>query len=96
MIVILMTSIVSRIEAKSEVNKLEIELDVNTDIYPMEKDSYYAMALATSLSPDGSEEFDIFQYQNEGAQGGMGGLLDQYHYVMHGKVFKYVINKDKM
>jgi len=41
---------VSRIEAKSEVNKLEIELDINTDIYPMEKDAYYAMALASSLN----------------------------------------------
>ena len=68
----------SRIEAKSEVNKFDIELDVNTDIYPMENQAYYAMALASSLNPDGSEEFDVFQYQNEGAQGGMGSLLDQY------------------
>jgi hypothetical protein len=51
---------VSRIEARSEINKLEIELDVNTDIYPMEKDAFYAMALVTSLSPDSSEDFDIF------------------------------------
>lgn len=69
---------------------------MNTDIYPMEKGSYYAMALASSLNQDGSEDFDIFQYQNEGAQGGMGSLLDQYQYVMHGKIFKCHINKDKM
>ena len=55
-------SIVSRIEARSEVNKLEIELDVNTDIYPMEKDAYYAMAIASSVNLDGSEEFDLFRY----------------------------------
>ena len=77
-------------------NKLEIELDVNTDIYPMEKDAYYAMALATSLNQDGSEDFDIFAYQHEGTASGMGSLLDQYQYVMHGKIFKYNINKDKM
>ena len=52
----------SRIEARSEVNKLEIELDVNTDIYPMEKDAYYAMAIASSVNLDGSEEFDLFRY----------------------------------
>ena len=86
----------SRVEATSEVSNFYIELDVNTDIYPMENGAYYAMALASSLTPDGSEEFDIFQYQNEGAQGGMGSLLDQYQYVMHGKIFKYVIKQDKM
>jgi hypothetical protein len=49
------------------VNKLEIELDVNTDIYPMEKGQHYAMIIATSLTQDASEEFDIFQYMNEGS-----------------------------
>ena len=77
-------------------NKLEIELDVNTDIYPMEKDAYYAMAIASSVNLDGSEDFDLFRYQHEGSADGMGSLLDQYQYVMHGKVFKYTINKDKM
>ena len=54
--------IVSRILARSEVNKFDIELDVNTDIYPMENQAYYAMALASSLNADSSEEFDVFQY----------------------------------
>jgi DNA-directed RNA polymerase I, II, and III subunit RPABC3 len=88
--------IVSRIEAKSEVNKFDIELDVNTEIYPMEKDAHYAMVLATSLNQDGSEEFDIFTYMNEGTSGGLSSLLDEYQYVVHGKVFKQNINKEKM
>ena len=86
------SSIVSRIEAKSEVNKLDIELDVNTDIYPMEKDAYYAMAIASSVNLDGTEDFDLFKYQHEGSHDGHGSLLDQYEYVMNGKVFKYTIN----
>ena len=91
-------AIVSRIEAKSEVMKLDIQLDVNTDIYPMEKEAYYSMVLATSINTDGSEEFDLFRYQHEGSSGpeGLGSLMEQYQYVMHGKVFKYNIDNDKM
>ena len=77
-------------------NKLDIQLDVNTDIYPMEKDGYYAMAIASSINTDGSEEFDFFKYQHEGSADGLGSLMDQYQYVMHGKIFKYAIEKDKM
>ena len=54
----------SRIEAKSEVMKIDIELDVNTDIYPMEKDAYYSMVLASSVNSDGSEDFDILRYDH--------------------------------
>ena len=42
--------IVSRITAKSEVMKIDIELDVNTDIYPIELDAYYSMVLASSVN----------------------------------------------
>ena len=60
----------------------------------MDKDGYYAMCIASSVNTDGSEEFDIFRYQHEGSSEGLGSLLDQYQYVMHGKVFKYNIDKD--
>ena len=79
--------------------KIDIELDVNTDIYPMEKDSYYSMVIASSVNLDGSEEFDILRYDHAGAGGahdGHGSLLDQYQYVMHGKIFKYAINNQRM
>ena len=80
---------VSRISAQSKVNKLQIELDVNTDIYPMDQGSYYKLLLASSVNADGSDNFDIVRYENEGAQAGMETLFDQYDYVMNGKVFKY-------
>ncbi len=44
--------------------KIDIELDVNTDIYPMEKDAYYSMVLANSVNQDGSEDFDILRYDH--------------------------------
>ena len=76
-----------------------MELDVNTDIYPMESDAYYSMVIASSVNADESQEFDILKYDAAGGMGrhdGHGSLLDQYQYVMHGKVFKYAINQQKM
>ena len=68
--------VVSRICATSEVNKLAIELDVNTDIYLMEKDVYYKMVIASSVNADGSDQFDIIRFENEGSESGMGSLID--------------------
>ena len=83
----------SRIAARSQVNRLEIELDVNTDIYPMAQNEFYKLVLASSVNADGSDNFDIIQYENQGsASGGMGALIDQYEYVMHGKIFKYQLD----
>ncbi len=67
---------VSRIEARSEVLKLEIQLDVNTDIYPMDKEGYYSMVIASSINQDGSEEFDFFTYHHEGKANGLGTLME--------------------
>ena len=86
--------LVSRIAATSSVNRLAIELDVNTDIYPMVLNEFYKLVLATSVNADGSDAFDIIQYENQGsaANAGMGALIDQYEYVMHGKIFKYQLD----
>ena len=86
--------IVSRISGTSEVHRLDIELDVNTEIYPMQKGQYYALVLANSLTADGVEEFDLFRHANQNAPGadnnmsGGANLIDQYEYVMHGKIFE--------
>jgi DNA-directed RNA polymerases I, II, and III subunit RPABC3 len=75
------------------VHRLTIQLDVNTEIYPMEM-TYYKMVLASSVNADGSDMFDIIRYENEGSESGMGALIDKYEYVMHGKVFKYQLKND--
>ena len=51
----------------------------------MEKDSYYKMVIANSVNADGSDTFDVIRYENEGSSTGLGALIDQYEYVMHGK-----------
>ena len=93
---LLVTTKVSRIAAEARVNKLTIELDINSDIYPMEAHSFYKMVLATSVNADGSDTFDIMRYENEGSASGMGSLIDQYEYVMHGKIFKYSLDGTKL
>lgn len=75
-------------------NKLAVELDINSDIYQVEKNAYYKLVLASSVNSDGSDNFDIIRFENEGSSSGMGSLIDQYEYVMHGKVFKYQLKND--
>ena len=76
--------------------KIDIELDVNTDIYPMELDAYYSMVLASSVNQNGSESFDVLKYEHYGSADGEGSLIDQFQYVMHGKIFKYAVENQKM
>ena len=61
----------------------------------MTKNGHYKMVLASSVNADGSENFDIIQYENQGSASGMGAMLDQYEYVVHGKVFKYNLDEDE-
>ena len=59
----------------------------------MEERAFYKLVLATSVNADGSDNFDIIRYENEGSANGIGSLVDQYEYVMHGKVFKYTLDE---
>ena len=52
---------VSRITGETLVSHFEIELDVNTDIYPMKVSENYDICIANSLTADGNEEFDLFR-----------------------------------
>ena len=64
----------------------------------MDKDSFYALVLANSLTADGNEEFDLFrQGGTAGAPGAAyagSNLIDQYEYVMHGKIFEDKLTGD--
>eukprot|EP01125_Pyxidicula_operculata_P015893 TRINITY_DN5419_c0_g1_i1.p1 TRINITY_DN5419_c0_g1~~TRINITY_DN5419_c0_g1_i1.p1 ORF type:complete len:144 (+),score=32.10 TRINITY_DN5419_c0_g1_i1:81-512(+) len=71
---------VSRLECSSENYEMQLILDINVDIYRLELNQRFSMALASSLD----EEPDAGTYkQNRGPS-----LLDKYDYCMYGKVFK--------
>ncbi|XP_062147673.1 DNA-directed RNA polymerases II, IV and V subunit 8B-like [Alnus glutinosa] len=63
---------VTRIEARSEKCGMFMQLDVNTEIYPIDKEERFLMALSTTLS----------------LEGGRQSLADKFEYIMHGKLYK--------
>jgi len=73
---------VSRIYATSENYEMELILDVNTDIYPIDINTKVTLAITTSLNLDGSPDEGVYDQQ------GKATLADKFEYVMHGKVFK--------
>ncbi|KAA8515760.1 hypothetical protein F0562_018629 [Nyssa sinensis] len=73
---------VSRIEAKSEEDEMQIQLDVNTEIYPIQVGQKFRMALAPTLNLDGSTVTSHFP------EGGQKSLADKFEYVMHGLLYK--------
>lgn len=83
---------VSRIYGKSENYEMEVTLDLNTDIYPVEINDKLTLVLARSLSTSGevTEEKDAYDPSELSSP----NLMDQYEYVMYGMVFKCSLPKD--
>jgi DNA-directed RNA polymerase I, II, and III subunit RPABC3 len=77
---------VSRVDATSEVYDCKISFDVNVDIYPVQKGSFYTLVLAKSLNTDGMASPNTFSYDLYTKKN---TLLDKYDYVMYGKIFKF-------
>ncbi|CAL9129212.1 DNA-directed RNA polymerases I, II, and III [Musa troglodytarum] len=73
---------VSRIEARSEQFDMYMQLDVNTEIYPLHVGDKFTMVLTPTLSLDGTPDSGYF------TQGGRKSLADKFEYVMHGKLYK--------
>ncbi|EER06899.1 RNA polymerase subunit, putative [Perkinsus marinus ATCC 50983] len=69
---------VSRIKAQSHTYNAEIEVDINTEIYPIGSSDTLRIAIASAA--DANEG-----YQGEAAQP---GIIDDYEYAMYGKVYK--------
>ncbi|KAK4704802.1 DNA-directed RNA polymerases I, II, and III subunit RPABC3, partial [Phenoliferia sp. Uapishka_3] len=71
---------VSRINGRSSNHEMDLTLDINTDLLPIEEGSNFSFALASSLLPDGEKEGE------GGWRAGIeGGLADDWEYVMYGK-----------
>ncbi|KAK2971321.1 hypothetical protein RJ639_037954 [Escallonia herrerae] len=77
-----MEFLVSRIEARSEQFDMYMQLDVNTEIYPMHVGDKFMMVLASTLNLDGTPDTGYY------TQGGRKSLADKFEYVMHGKLYK--------
>ncbi|KAK6914513.1 RNA polymerase, Rpb8 [Dillenia turbinata] len=74
---------VSRIVSnKSEQFDMYMQLDVNTEIYPLRVGDKFTMVLAPTLNLDGTPDTGYY------TQGGRKSLADKFEYVMHGKLYK--------
>lgn len=75
--------IVSRLNCISENYEVEMLLDINSDIYPVQVNDRFFITLASRLTENPVE--DVFEF----SQGNEPCLADDYEYVMFGKVFRY-------
>ncbi|TCD66388.1 DNA-directed RNA polymerases I, II, and III subunit RPABC3 [Steccherinum ochraceum] len=89
---------VSRLFAHSKNYDMDLTLDYNIELYPLQVDDTFAMALATSLHkgpPSGGangaagdeEDKDRDVWRPDGK--GVKGLEEEYDYVMYGRVYRY-------
>ncbi|XP_047334190.1 DNA-directed RNA polymerases II, IV and V subunit 8B-like [Impatiens glandulifera] len=73
---------VSRIEARSQQLDIEMQLDINSEIYPLYVGDKFNMVLVPTLNLDGTPDTGYF------IQGGRKTLADKFEYVMHGKIYR--------
>jgi len=74
---------VSRLRCKSESFEMNLILDLNTDIYPIDAGTKFSLALASTLRLDGQQEPEFYTKIDSAS------LLDKYKYAMCGKVFDF-------
>ena len=72
--------VVSRVFAESESFKMDLILDVNTQLYPIELNEKFRLLLTTTLREDGLPD------DGEYDQGP--SLADSFEYVMYGKLYR--------
>lgn len=81
--------IVSRLYAHSKNYDMELTLDYNVELYPLQADQSFALALASSLArgpntagDEDEKDRDVWRPDGKGRR----GLEEDYEYVMYGKV----------
>jgi len=72
---------------------MDLTLDYNVELFPLQKDRSFALALASSLARGGTEnateeddkDKDVWRPDGKGQR----GLEEDYDYVMYGKVYRF-------
>lgn len=63
--------------------EMALDVDVNSDLLSLEVSDRFTFALSSTLALDGSQDTGVYD------QSGAPSLLDQYEYVMHGRLYKW-------
>lgn len=62
---------------------MDLILDVNTQLYPVDLGDKFRLVLASTLRQDGYPDDGEWDPRDTGPS-----LADQYEYVMHGKIYR--------
>ncbi|ELP87292.1 DNA-directed RNA polymerase I, II, and III subunit RPABC3, putative [Entamoeba invadens IP1] len=81
---------VSRFECEDKEGNYKIFVDINTDLFPLDTKDTIELELTTSLNFDNSPMDFKDGYTPDF---GVNSKMDNYDYVMHGIVFKFVEDK---
>lgn len=76
-------------------SNLKMVLDINSDIYPIEKGDRITVAFAKSLT-EGESSQNVFFDPILGTHDKQSKLMDNYEYVMFGKLFKFKEENTKL
>ncbi|KAK9813345.1 hypothetical protein WJX73_001614 [Symbiochloris irregularis] len=77
---------VTRYRCRGTLLEMDLVLDINTDIYPINPKSQYALTLAHTLQRSGAATEE--HYGRAMQSSGSNLLSDDFEYVMHGRIFK--------
>ena len=77
---------VARISAISLDSQTALTLDINIELYPMQKGESFNMLLASTLSLDGNKDDESKGWRDVGNES---TLADMFDYVCHGKIYKF-------
>ncbi len=79
---------VNRLNCKATTCDVDMILDVNNELFQLKEGEKVSVALATSINLDGTPDSGLYEpHQND-------TLMNNYDYVMHGRVFNVVQKKD--
>ena len=73
----------SRLHCESESFKMDLILDVNIQIYPVDLGDKFRLVLASTLREDGAPDEGEYQPMDN-----MPSRADQFEYVMYGKTYR--------
>ncbi|KAK4230024.1 DNA-directed RNA polymerases I, II, and III subunit RPABC3 [Podospora fimiseda] len=80
---------VDRIYGRTEDNSIEMSLDINKELFPCKVDDELTIALATSLSLDGTKDDERGWRDVAKAGSSEATLADEFDYVCYGKIYKF-------
>lgn len=82
---LLLFVLVSRYQCVSDLQDLSLLVDINSDLYPLSEKEKVVLALSYTLNRDGKPDEGHYGKETMNATG---TLMDDYDYVMYGKIFR--------